>query len=251
MSAPLICPQCQAPNRANAKFCNQCASLLAPLYAETVVMDYRPKRRRRSSSRARADVSDARPARSKSASWRPLALLVLLAVLTGAATTWFFAQRQQNASPPEPVLAQARTPAPQTPHPAAEAPPAPAAPPAPSAEPALTEPAPATPPAETPSAPTATPAPAPAATPRAPRPRSVAAAPTPAPKPTPIPATPPAPTPAAAAPRAPAQVCAKHNFLAYAACMQEQCSRPGMKSHPQCVRIREREQALRQGSGGG
>lgn len=222
MSAPLICPQCQAPNRANAKFCNQCASLLAPLYAETVVMDYRPKRRR-SSSRARADVSDARPARSKSASWRPLTLLVLLAALTGGATTWFFAQRQQNASPPEPVLAQARTPAPQTPPPAAEAPPAPAAPPAPSAEPA---PATATPPAETPPAPTSTPAPAPAATPRAPRPRSVA-------------------------PRAPAQVCAKHNFLAYAACMQEQCSRPGMKSHPQCVRIREREQALRQGSGGG
>jgi hypothetical protein len=59
-----------------------------------------------------------------------------------------------------------------------------------------------------------------------------------APRPTP---------PALAAP--PATLCANSRFIAHAVCLQRECSKPGLQQHPQCVRMREQQQALQDGSG--
>jgi hypothetical protein len=44
-------------------------------------------------------------------------------------------------------------------------------------------------------------------------------------------------------------LCADSSFLAHAVCLQTECARTGMRQHPQCQRMREQQQALREGSG--
>lgn len=64
----------------------------------------------------------------------------------------------------------------------------------------------------------------------------------------------PAPAPVAPAPAPkpnPEQQCQGQGFLSRAACMQSQCSQPGNANTPQCKRMYETQEALRRGSGGG
>ena len=60
-----------------------------------------------------------------------------------------------------------------------------------------------------------------------------------------------APAPAPAPKPNPEQSCAGQAFLSRASCMQKQCSLPGNASTPQCQRMFETQEALRRGSGGG
>ncbi|MFT4195404.1 MAG: hypothetical protein QM614_12240, partial [Ottowia sp.] len=60
---------------------------------------------------------------------------------------------------------------------------------------------------------------------------------------------PPAPAPGPAPPAAPAALCADSQLFAHSVCLQRECGRSGMRQHPQCVRMREQQQALREGSG--
>ena len=60
-----------------------------------------------------------------------------------------------------------------------------------------------------------------------------------------------APAPAPAPRPNPEQSCAGQAFLSRATCMQKQCSQPGNASTPQCKRMFETQEALRRGSGGG
>ena len=113
-------------------------------------------------------------------------------------------------------------------------------------------------------APASAPAPAPApaamidtrpAAPKPARPAPAPRAPRPDPAPAPPPAAPqvasprPAPPPAPASP--PAGLCADSRFLAHALCLQRECGKPALQQHPQCVRMREQQRAIQQGSGDG
>lgn len=46
-------------------------------------------------------------------------------------------------------------------------------------------------------------------------------------------------------------LCADRRFIAHAVCLQAECDKPSMRQHPQCVRMREQQDALRRGSGEG
>ena len=88
---------------------------------------------------------------------------------------------------------------------------------------------------------------------RAPPKAPPAPAPTPVAAPAPV-AEPPPPAPApvvAARPAAPRELCAGTQFLARGLCLQTECNKPGQQKHPQCAQLREQQEAMRQGTGGG
>ena len=39
--------------------------------------------------------------------------------------------------------------------------------------------------------------------------------------------------------------------LARGLCLQTECNKPGQQKHPQCAQLREQQEAMRQGTGGG
>ena len=237
----MICSNCGADNRESAKFCAKCAKQLVPLWPATVQLDEPTPRKRR---RRHADEPPA-PAGPRLGLYL-LAGLLLIAV-TGwavyAITSQMSRQRDAQASAPPAMAATEPASAPAPAPTRATTPPAPSAASAPEPTPVAAPSAPAP----------AHPEPHPRAKPPA-KPRQAASAPAPvAPQPAaPEPAAPPPPAPAPAPASAPAPVaalCADSSLFAHALCLQRECSRPGMRQHPQCVRMREQQQALREGSG--
>lgn len=247
----LTCPQCGADNRDSAKFCLKCAHQLVALDAPQDFADTElspSKRRRRRSRRARSAPSDTgRTARA--ALWGLLGMCALVAL---GAALWLWTVGSNPR--PEAAAASATTPEsalpPLSPAPesaalaqaadalktlAAEAE-------ARAAQEAATRAAEA-------SQPRAAPSPRPVANKKAddevapaePAPPPPAPAPEPAPQPV---APPPPPTP-------PRELCAGTTFLARAACLQSECSQPGLFNHPQCIRMRELQEALRHPDSGG
>lgn len=275
----LFCPNCGAGNRASAKYCCKCASLLAPLSPQTLVMEYVPTaRRRRKHRRHNAPIQLAPVKRS---AW-PIALIVLIALGAGLAGAWLsqqYAQTRHTQGKPPAAAAPAPDPAPST-APATQTAAAPAAlaarpEPEPEPEPAAENPPPDTsaPQPSEPAGPSAqSPAgqnvPASAATAHT-APKAAGAAPhhaqrqaadgeapasrhtgiqerisyETAPRPT-------APAPAPATTASPEQACAGRQFISRAICLKQECSRPGMQRHPTCASIRQRERELQQASGG-
>ena len=256
---PLTCPNCGAENRETAKFCRKCAQQLVPLGKTEPTPEPALRRRKR---RPAADAAAPDSTASPSSSLRLHGFLIAMdALLLAALIGVLLAQR--NAVAPArakatvalaPASAPSNAAAPAIPASAAGVAvlPAPAAPeslPAASLATALPPVGPAsgmtTP---TTAAPARTDAPA----------RPARAAPKSTPKPSPATSSPPAAAaPAALPPRsAPApfpvaatMLCADARFLAHAVCLQNECSKPALRQHPQCVRMREQQEALRRGSG--
>ena len=238
----LICPQCGAENRDAAKFCLKCAHQLVPL-PPAPAPAVRPRKRRR--VRLVAPVMEVEEAAPKRLSALVLAVLTLFAV--GA--LWGIA------------LIAGRTPAPLAEAPATNPTALQAEPPAVTALPAPSMPEPAMvlfEPASAPELPgdqdmVADTRPTPPPT----RPAPVRKAPRTEPPAEPVTApAPPAPaaveaSPAPAPVRPPATLCAGTRFVAHALCLQRECDKPGRQQHPQCVRMREQQKALQQGSGDG
>ena len=235
----LICPKCGAENRDAAKFCLKCAHQLVALGPAPAPPEAPRKRRRK---RRPAEAEATAPGK------RPHAVLIALLAVFAIGALWGIGR------------IAARTPAPLAEAPAVAAP-APRPPPAPPA-PSLAAAPPVTPAIAPACAPAAAPAPAPAAVidskPAAPTPARPAPAPRPArpevtappPPPAPVAEAPrPAPPPAPASP--PAGLCADSRFLAHALCLQRECGKPALQQHPQCVRMREQQRAIQQGSGDG
>ena len=275
----LFCPNCGAGNRASAKYCCKCASLLAPLSPQTLVMEYVPTARRRRKHRRHNAPLQLAPV--KRSAW-PIALIVLIALGAGLAGAWLsqqYAQTRLTQGKPPAAAAPASNQAPPA-APAAQTAAAPAAlaarpepEPEPEPEPAAENPPPDTsapkpsepagPPAQSPagqnvpaSAATAHTAPkAVGATPRHAQ-RQPAGSEAPASRHTGIQeriSYETAPRPAAPAPAttaSPEQACAGRQFISRAICLKQECSRPGMQRHPTCASIRQRERELQQASGG-
>lgn len=272
----LFCPNCGAGNRASAKYCCKCASLLAPLSPQTLVMEYVPTARRRRKHRRHNAPLQLAPV--KRSAW-PIALIVLIALGAGLAGAWLsqqYAQTRLTQGKPPAAAAPASNQAPPA-APAAQTAAAPAAlaarpepepaaenPPPDTSAPKPSEPAePADPPAQSPagqnvpaSAATAHTAPkAAGATPRHAQ-RQPAGTEAPASRHTGIQeriSYETAPRPAAPAPAttaSPEQACAGRQFISRAICLKQECSRPGMQRHPTCASIRQRERELQQASGG-
>ena len=268
----LTCPHCGAENRDSAKFCLKCAHQLVPLGkvepAPPVARRKRRTRRPAADSNANAAL-DAANAPTASV-WLHGFLIAMAALLLATLIGVLLAQR--NAAAPagarSAVLTPPRAPAngssalpagaaassaaaaPST----SESPAAPAvadlpsAPPSLSAAPLLT----ALPPARSASASPASARGEPG--PRATRAARSAANTTAAAPPASAASEPPAPAPrpaSAPAPAAPGALCGDARFLAHAICLQNECSKPALRQHPQCVRMREQQEALRRGSGGG
>jgi len=278
----MICPNCGAENRQAAKFCTKCARQLVELWPATVQLEesfarlHPHKKRRKSKSGA-------------GSAWR-IALFVLAGLVLATFIGWtvylkMAPQPQSTGGDPQAAAASAPD---QTTAPAGEASAAVPQTPAESAVPANgAGVAPAMPAASASDAPASVPeaaaqsppatSPAPVAgalfvidddpapnsqpqnknkkpaSPRTPvRPAPIAqqqpapAAPPPAPASAPAPAPPPASRPAAQT-----ALCQGEVFIALAVCLQRECSRPGMSANPQCVRMREQQQGMRQSSGDG
>lgn len=238
----LTCPQCGAENRDAAKFCLKCAHQLVPLPPAPAPADW-PRRRRR--VRLATPVMETEEVAPKRLSALVLAVLTLFAV--GA--LWGIA------------LIAGRTPAPLADAPATNPTALQAEPPAVTALSAPSTPEPATvlfEPASAPELagepevisdtrpelPPARPAPVRKA-PRTEPPMKPVTRPTP-------PATAVVESPVAPAPaQPPATLCAGTRFVAHALCLQRECDKPGRQQHPQCMRMREQQKAMQQGSGDG
>ncbi len=238
----LICPQCGAENRDAAKFCLKCAHQLVPLPPPPAPAA-RSRRRRR--VRLAAPVMEAEEVAPKRVSALVLAVLTVFAI--GA--LWGIAHIAGRAPAPLAEAPATHAAAMKAEPPALPTPPAPATP-----EPAqvLFEPASAPALASEPEVVSDTrPEPPPA------RPAPVRKTPRTEPPVEPVTRpTPPAPavveSPVAAAPaQPPATLCAGTRFVAHALCLQRECDKPGRQQHPQCVRMREQQKALQQGSGDG
>ena len=251
----IVCPHCDAENRASAKFCGSCAKLMVDLETGEPLALKRRRKRRSSSSHA-----------SKSL-WllRPTTLGIAAGILILGCAWWYLTQSARVAT-----AHQAEAVGSFQPHPDALAPiDAPLRSAAAEAAPVVATPKPAPVLAEFPSyvnvdaqkpkAEIAKPDALKAAAQKAKlsakdaaRQRDKAqkqppevvtrvaeAAPAPAPAPTP------APRPA------PEQSCQGQSFLSKAACMQNHCAQPGNSGQSQCKRMFEAQDALRRGSGGG
>lgn len=279
----LICPRCGAENRDTAKFCLKCARQLVALPPATSSAGGPTKKRR--SRRRSSRRSPALPVVATEAStpvWHlplPLlgggALLVMAVALAGAwtmlhrqapATQTHLAQMDQQAQP----LPSAQIPPAQSATAGAATPSTPTS--AAAQEPDSTHPVPGTVTAVAqaniaPLAPTQPATPIPAATQAATkaakaqqrqaerRARATMATPSPTPvvpstaPPPPVARPVPTPTPATYAPARPTTLCADRQFISHAICLQAECDKPGMRQHPQCQRMREQQQTLRERSG--
>lgn len=241
------CPQCGAENRDSAKFCLKCAHQLVALGAVTEPAALEsPKRRRKRRPKTPAQA----PRTRQMALWSVVLIVALISmgIFIGRWDARPDAPSPQSTRPSAPALA-----APSTPDALPNAAPESAA---------LAQVAAALESLQAPAtiAPTASAAsaaePAHAAKPPARRRTAKASAeppPPPAAEPvvTPEP-PPPAPAPVAAPrPAPPRELCAGTSFVARGYCMQTECDKPGMGSHPQCVRMREQQDAMRRGSGEG
>ncbi|ARU04671.1 hypothetical protein CCO03_08285 [Comamonas serinivorans] len=249
----IVCPHCAAENRGNAKFCSSCAKLMVDLNTGELL----PARKRR--RRRRIDVHTPR-----TGLLRPASAALVVGVLALGCAWWYFtedaarqtsAQQATGSFQPHTPTASAALPDAVSVREAAATPPAPALAEFPSYVPVATAPpslasAPvAAAAASHPSPVKPAPAPKPKAKPKEVKPQRpepppaprVAEAPPPVAAADPTPAPPPRPSPE--------QACQGQAFLARAACMQSQCS--ANSSHPQCRRMREQQDALRRGSGGG
>ena len=232
-----ICPQCGAENRDAAKFCLKCAHQLVPL-GPAADADAAPRKRRRK----RRKVAEAQPAHLRAVLVGTLALTLAL----GGLGLWIGrGGTRPDASvqaAPAPVAAAAAAPAPES---------AALAQVAEALQQLQTPPA---APREVP--PESAPVPAPPAKAAARRPAAKPAsaqAVVPAPEPVRVAEPAPAPPPPVAAPRPapPRELCAGTQFVARGYCLQTECGQPGLQAHPQCVRMREQQDAMRRGSGEG
>ena len=251
----IVCPHCAAENRGNAKFCSSCAKLMVDLNTGELL----PARKRR--RRRRIDVHTPR-----TGLLRPASAALVVGVLALGCAWWYVtedAARQTSAlqAPgsfkPHTPTASAALPDAVSVLEAAATPPAPAPAlaefpsyvPVASAPSTLASASVAAVAASNPSPAKPAPAPKPKAKPKEVKPQR----PEPAPAPRVAEASPPVaaadPTPAPPPKPSPEQACQGQAFLARAACMQSQCS--ANSSHPQCRRMREQQDALRRGSGGG
>lgn len=245
---PLTCSKCGADNRESAKFCLKCAHQLVPLSSTPArPAKQRKRRRQRLPSMLYMESADNIPRPP----WRLIGIAA--ALLTGAALWAFLVPHRHTAAVQ--VSSASVTASPQAPAPAMSTPAsqplavaaAPAAPhtQSPAPPPALADAPPLAAPAPSAVPPKAVRAPATTRTkPRAPAPAATQPAPA-APQALPPPAPPP-PAPAPAAPPSPAPgLCAGSQFIAHAICLQAECNKPDQRQHPQCVRMRERQEALR------
>ena len=265
----IVCPHCEAENRANAKFCSTCAKLMVNLdNGELLQSKKRRRRRTRSSERNKS-----------SGLLRPATLAVAAGIVLLGGAWWYFTQDARVST-----AHQAEVGGSFRPHPsAAQVVQAPKSAETPSA-PEVTSDAGSTPvvfpnyvavgepeqadagKAEAKHEPKATDAGKDAKAEKAKAdalkakqakdaarqrekstkdtdaiervaeshvPMPVAPVPAPVPKPN------------------PEQSCAGQAFLSRASCMQQQCSQPGNANTPQCKRMFETQEALRRGSGGG
>lgn len=258
----LTCPQCDAENRDSAKFCVKCAHQLVPLGEPTQLLDIEaPARRRRRAGRGEARSSRPPVARIAAAILVPLAALLVLgsmgwlwspSAVTPAASqatdttpAEVAKQRLDGAAPihaPAPApeseavaraanAVQALRAGSTVPHASADADVEPAA-----AATAALQP--------TPARSTATRD----RKARAPQPPAAAAARVEARPQAEITASAAAIAPA---PAAPATLCEDSRFFAHAVCLQNECSKPAMQQHPQCLRLHELQDSLRKPSQGG
>ena len=258
----LICPQCGAENRPHAKFCLKCAKQLVSLNP-SADDDARAARRRKRRRRKEAQAKAAAALRGASP-MRTMAPGILAAALLIGVVWWLNRTPAPAADLTPPATADA-APATTAPPPPAAAPaqPAAAAPTdlitvAPAASAALGDT-----PADTAHGATTRPVaasgertpprPAPTAR-RTPEPRRAPAGQVDvaAPAPAPVVATTPAPPPAPVAP-APntGALCGDRAFISRAVCLQAECAKPAYRQNSQCVRMREQQELLRHGSGGG
>lgn len=256
----LTCPQCDAENRDSAKFCVKCAHQLVPLSEPTQLLDIEtPARRRRRAGRGKARASRPPVARIAAAVLVSLAALLVLGSMgwlwgppaatpaasqaTDTTPAGVAKQRLDGAAPID-----APAPAPES-EAVARAVDAVQALSAGSTVPdasADVEPA---------AAATAALQPTPARSTatrdrkaRAPQPPAAAAARAEARPQVEITASAAAIAPA---PAAPATLCEDSRFFAHAVCLQNECSKPAMQQHPQCLRLHELQDSLRRPSQGG
>jgi len=236
-----LCPQCGAENRDAAKFCLKCAHQLVPLSEPTQPLPLEQPARKR---RRRKRPAEAPPRKRHAWLW---GLVALVAVVALGGALWRGDTRPDTA-PPQAAATPAGAAASSSPaavEPASPASTASAAPP----------PLPAASSAPIPSASSAAPA-APARPSTAARrskpspPAAELGASVPAEVAPPAAAAPPEPVASAPArPAPPRELCADTRFLNRAVCLQNECSKPGLRQHPQCVQMREQQDALRRGAG--
>lgn len=256
----LTCPQCDAENRDSAKFCVKCAHQLVPLSEPTQLLDIEtPARRGR-----RAGRGEARASRPPVARIAAAVLVSLAALLVLGSMGWLWSP---SAVTPAASQATDTTPAEVAKQRLDGAAPIDAPAPAPESEAvaravdavqalsagstvpdasADVEPA---------AAATAALQPTPARSTatrdrkaRAPQPPAAAAARAEAQPQAEITASAAAIAPA---PAAPATLCEDSRFFAHAVCLQNECSKPAMQQHPQCLRLHELQDSLRKPSQGG
>lgn len=261
----LTCPQCDAENRDSAKFCVKCAHQLVLLSEPTQLLDIEaPARRRRRAGRGKARASRPPVTRIAAAILVSLAALLVLgsmgwlwgppavtpaasqaAQATDTTPAGVAKQRLDGAAPieaPAPApeseavaravdAVQALSAGSTVPDASADADVEPAA-----AATAALQP--------TPARPTATRD----RKARAPQPPAAAAARAEARPQAEITAS---ATAIAPAPAAPATLCEDSRFFAHAVCLQNECSKPAMQQHPQCLRLHELQDSLRKPSQGG
>ena len=281
----LICPRCGAENRPHAKFCLKCAKqlvVLNPAEAEAARASRRRQRRRHKEAQARAAAAgQTRPDNRWLVGSVAGALVLVCAVwwgmrssapsgpAAGVTPPGGLAYGGSTARAPAESPAPAAAAAGEAPRPVANAAPevagsAAVLTAAAAASAALnTAPVAASKAADAAPHANAAPTPAQAApkaaarTGKAPADKAHAdrsranaeksagtAAPTPS---APSPTTPPPTAPAPVA----ASLCSDRAFIGRAVCLQSECSKPALRQHPSCVRMREQQEALRNGSGGG
>lgn len=259
----LTCPQCGAENRDSAKFCVKCAHQLVLLSEPTQLLDIEapaPARRRAGHDKARSS----RPpvARIAAAILGSLAALLVLGSMgwlwSPSAATPAASQAAQATDTTPAGVAKQRLDGAAPIHAPAPAPESEAVARAVDAVQALragsTVPD-ASADVEPAAAATAALQPTPARSTatrdrkaRAPQPPAAAAARAEARPQAEITASAAAIAPA---PAAPATLCEDSRFFAHAVCLQNECSKPAMQQHPQCLRLHELQDSLRRPSQGG
>lgn len=244
----LICPACNASNRDSAKFCRSCAHQLFEF--QSTAPNSKPAR---TSSRKRKRRKKAPEPSHQGLIWTVVLVFALLAL---AAALWRWGTQQRNTPPepaatPETTLARPRAPesealehaqqalreleveaaARAAEREAESARLAAEAEQQAQAAKAAARAAPATPPQ------------GPAASNESGITETVERL-APQPDPEPAPQAAPAPEPAGS-------LCAGVGVIARAVCLQNECRKPALAQHPQCVHMRELQQSLQQSAGGG
>jgi hypothetical protein len=264
----LICPQCGAENRPHAKFCLKCAKQLVslnPSADDAARAKRRRKRRQRKEAQARAAAAGTGISAARWMAPGALAAIVLIGVVgwmnrsTSVSEETFLADASVTNTPATPASL------PETTATTAQGGPSHAAAvltAAAAASAALngsaSDSAPISPTAQKPPDRTAAasdrvpPRQAPQPTRKVPERARTAAEPAEAAAPpSPVVATSAPPPPSIASAPSANALCADRAFIARAVCLESECAKPALRQHPQCVRMREQQETLRHGSGGG